>query len=107
MKPMEDSQFIGQMAQFSSLEQMQNLNKTMEAQAHFQNLSSACGLIGKTVTLVDKDLGNVSGKVTEVRQKDDKLNVVIDGKEFDSTTITGVAAPAAAAAASGTTPTGT
>jgi flagellar basal-body rod modification protein FlgD len=30
LKPMDDMQFVGQMAQFSSLEQMTNMNKSLE-----------------------------------------------------------------------------
>lgn len=96
MKPMEDSQFISQMAQFSSLEQMQNLNQTITAQAHFQNLSNASTMIGKYATLVDGEDGGgtVVGLVQEVRQQDDKLMVVIDGKAYNATQITGVSASA-------------
>jgi flagellar basal-body rod modification protein FlgD len=109
MKPMEDSQFISQMAQFSSLEQMQNMNQTITAQAHFQNLSNASTMIGKYATLVDGEGGGgtVTGLVQEVRQQDDKLMVVIDGKPYNATEITSVASQAPSTtdgSASGSTP---
>lgn len=44
----DSTQYIAQMAQFSSLEQMQNLNSTM-------SFSGASSLIGKSVTLSDLD----------------------------------------------------
>lgn len=42
LKPMEDKEFIAQMAQFTSLEQMQNLNKSMSS-------IQAAGMIGRTI----------------------------------------------------------
>lgn len=44
MNPMEDTEFIAQMAQFSSLEQMQNLNESVL-------MSRAVNLIGKNVIM--------------------------------------------------------
>jgi flagellar basal-body rod modification protein FlgD len=92
MKPMEDSQFIGQMAQFSALEQMQNLNQTMAASAHFQDLTQASAMIGKYASVVNADGGVITGQVSEIRQANGKTTVVMDGKEYDSTTINRVSA---------------
>ncbi|HEY9722515.1 MAG TPA: flagellar hook capping FlgD N-terminal domain-containing protein [Oscillatoriaceae cyanobacterium] len=97
-KPMDDTSFVSEMAQFSSLEQMQNLNDTMSKSAQFASLSQASGLIGQYVQLVNtstdasgNDQSNtVTGLVTEVRQAGDKTNVVIDGQAYDSSTITNV-----------------
>ena len=48
LNPMEDREFISQMATFSSLEQMQNMNKTLEAMSE-ANKFSAVNYIGKAV----------------------------------------------------------
>lgn len=48
LNPMEDREFVAQMATFSSLEQMQNMNKTLESMAE-ANKFSAVQYIGKAV----------------------------------------------------------
>jgi len=60
LKPMDDTAFVAQMAQFSSLEQMQNMNSSTLA-------TQANGMIGKTVTWTDTDNAVQTGKVTAVK----------------------------------------
>nr|MCR5253635.1 flagellar hook assembly protein FlgD [Treponema sp.] len=47
--PMEDTQFISQMAQFSSLEQMTNMSTSFAKMADYLNSQEAAGTLGKTV----------------------------------------------------------
>jgi flagellar basal-body rod modification protein FlgD len=49
--PMEDTEFISQMAQFSSLEQMTNMSTAFEKMSNFLNSQEAASTIGKTVEL--------------------------------------------------------
>lgn len=73
LKPMEDKEFIAQLAQFSSLEQMQNINKNLQTFTDgFMSSESgyqAVSLIGKTVTAVDPDNPEktIKGKVEYVQ----------------------------------------
>ncbi len=53
MKPMEDTQFISQMASFTSLEQMQTLNRDFSAFSKTQGISTANTYLGKQVTVTD------------------------------------------------------
>ena len=62
MKPMEDTAFIAELAQFSSLEQMQNLNDNLsplmsliEPMVHNQASFEAVSWIGRTITAKDPD----------------------------------------------------
>jgi flagellar basal-body rod modification protein FlgD len=96
MKPMDDTSFIAEMAQFSSLEQMQNLNKTMESAQQFGALSQAAGMIGKYVVIQDSSSGDGSsqytGQVSEVRSSGGELKVVIGGQEYKASDILQVGA---------------
>jgi flagellar basal-body rod modification protein FlgD len=67
MKPMDDTAFIAQLAQFSSLEQMQTMNGTLTALATSQSAFDAAGLIGRTATWIDPATGDTtSGKIDGV-----------------------------------------
>jgi flagellar basal-body rod modification protein FlgD len=72
--PVDDSTMLANMAQFSSLEQMTNLNSTMTTDMgnlntnlvslmSMDNTSQAASLIGKTVIVDDGNGGTVTGAV--------------------------------------------
>ena len=54
LNPMDDREFIAQMAQFSALEQMTNLNKTLENMASMDKYS-AVNYVGTTVFFEHED----------------------------------------------------
>ena len=69
LNPQSDSDFAAGLAQFSSLEQMQNMNSTLEAMAHNQSFS----LVGQFViaeTMIDGIWEEVPGVVESIFTKD-------------------------------------
>ena len=58
--PMEDTEFIAQMAQFSSLEQMTNMNANFEKMNAMLTSDQAVNTIGRTVEI---DAGDGAGQV--------------------------------------------
>src|SRR3954469_5175976 len=66
MQPANDTEFIGQMAQFSALEQQSNTAQSTSQIADQLGRTGALGLIGKTVTYADADGGLHSGAVQQV-----------------------------------------
>jgi len=65
LNPQSDSDFAAQLAQFSSLEQMQNMNDTLSAMANYQ----AFGLVGKYViaaAYVDGIFSEIPGIVDSI-----------------------------------------
>lgn len=71
MKPMEDKEFIAQLAQFSSLEALQGLEQRIDSMLVSQAVDQAAGLMGKRVeveiTGTDGSTQTHSGTVSEMR----------------------------------------
>lgn len=80
LNPRDDTQFISQLAQFSSLEQMTNMNSTLTN-------TSAYELVGKEVIVQTKDsMGQISetrGVVDYVEMENGDAKLSINGKKFD------------------------
>lgn len=79
LKPMDNSEFIAQMAQFSSLEQMQNLNAGFNSLFGLKQLTAGSRLIGRTIEGRDSKTGKpVTGIVSAVKVEDDVTKLVVD-----------------------------
>ena len=85
MNPMQDQDFMGQMASFSTLEQVTNLAAANER-------SSTIGLIGRTVTYTDQNNVTHTGVVEKVTHKDGFPVLTVSGTEgVDPTAISEIA----------------
>lgn len=87
ISPVEDKEFVAQLAQFSSLEQMQNLNTNMSemmlAQQKLTALGQATQMIGQDVELFTKEGESLFGKVSGVQFKGGWPQIMVDGKLYD------------------------
>ena len=93
MNPMQDQDFMGQMASFSTLEQVTNLAKANEALATSSALSQSVGLLGRNVTWTDAAGATHSGRVEKVNHTEDGRTVLtVNGTEgVDPSSISQVA----------------
>jgi flagellar basal-body rod modification protein FlgD len=93
-KPMDSSDSMAQMAQFTMTEQMTNMATSNTKIASALNTSSAVGLIGRTVTYIDADGAAQTGKVERVAtSKDGQATLTIAGKAgIDPSSISEVSA---------------
>jgi len=80
LNPLEDKDFIAQMAQFTSLEQMTNMNATLE-RLSTMNRTAAIGLMGHEVIYGGSDGRLTSGKVVGVRFDAGKIFVAVGEDE--------------------------
>ncbi len=79
MKPVEDKQFIAQMAQFSSLEQMTQVNKNLESLARQNLASQSFSLLGRKISGKSEDTGlAIQGTVKEIEYVKNKTILVTD-----------------------------
>ena len=83
LEPLDNNEFMGQMTQFSSLEQLSNIEESISALHNTNQIISGASMIGKDVSIVD-DLGEVLGSIDKIRMANDSLEVSVNGNWYDS-----------------------
>lgn len=89
-KAQDQSQMMAQMAQFSTLEQMTNMNKNNATANSVAELASASNLIGKTIDVVDAGGNAISGKVDSVRMEKGEARLMVGGKGYKMSEVVSV-----------------
>ncbi|MEC9124226.1 MAG: flagellar hook capping FlgD N-terminal domain-containing protein, partial [Verrucomicrobiota bacterium] len=83
LEPMKDTEFISQMANIASLEQMQQFTKGFESFADSQKDMVAQAYLGRLVSISNEGT-EVSGLVESVEKSEDgKISVLVSGKGYD------------------------
>lgn len=91
MDPLKGHEFIAQLAQFSSLEQLTTLNASFADTMKFQQLTGGSEFIGKKATYVDTVVGGTAeGVIQGAIILGDSISVVIENKEIPIANVTGI-----------------
>ncbi|MDR7444880.1 MAG: flagellar hook assembly protein FlgD [Armatimonadota bacterium] len=82
LKPMDDREFIAQLAQFSALEQMHNVSQAVQELRWRQEAATAVQLVGRRVTVQKPDGTAEEGVVAGVRRREDRFVLLVGGEEY-------------------------
>ena len=88
LKPMDNEQFMAQLAQFTALGQTQQLNTSMSALLNTQASLQSVGLIGRTVDITSGS-STVTGTVQSLSMSGDTPTMTVN-VTADGSTLTGV-----------------
>ena len=80
LEPLSATEYVTQLAQFSTVEQLQNTNLNLSVLCQAQATSQALLLVGHNVATAD---GGVSGLVEAVVFSDGQPKLLIGGQEVD------------------------
>ncbi len=90
MNPADDTQYVSQLAQFATMQSMQELS-------HYSQTNYVSGLIGKTATVASYGLGGQVdrevGMVTSVNLSGEKYTVTVNGKSYELSQIMSISDP--------------
>ena len=101
LQPMDDTAYLAQMAQFTSLQQVSTLSNTMSQMSSNQQNLAASSYLGQMVTMNTGNNSTVSGLVTGVDLSGTTPNLQVNGISYPLTSLLSVSS------ASSSTTTGT
>src|SRR3982750_4620154 len=81
MNPMDDKDFMGQMAQFSTLEQITNMAQSTSQMGAETQVSTSIALIGHTVTFAREDGTTGSGIASSVSLNDGSILITVGNEQ--------------------------
>ena len=101
LQPMDDTAYLAQMAQFTSLQQVSTLSTTMSQMSSNQQNLAASSYLGQMVTMNTGNNSTVSGLVTGVDLSGTTPHLQVNGTSYPLTSLLSVSS------ASSSTTTGT
>ena len=87
--PMENTEFIAQMAQFTSLEQMTNMSQNFDKMAAMLNSNEAQSMLGRTVQ-IDLGADQSTTGVVEAATRGNNPQIQVNGMFYDMNKIKAV-----------------
>ncbi|QJD99482.1 flagellar hook capping protein [Massilia forsythiae] len=85
LKPIDNQDFVAQIAQFASLEQSRQLNEKLDSLLTAQSSMQSIGLLGKTID-IDKNGNTLTGKVSalDLSSGQPLLTITTSSGQFES-----------------------
>lgn len=92
MKPMSDTEFIAQMAEFSNLEQTKEMSGDIKELRQSNAFAQGTALMGHHVRLMGNDEKVTNGLVTNLEVRDGEVNLIVNDKSYELDDVVSVSA---------------
>ena len=83
LKPVSDTEFIAQMAQFSNLEQTKAMSSDIAQLRQSSAFTQATSLMDKQVRLLSGESTFTKGIVTDLAVRDGEVRLIVNGKTYE------------------------
>jgi flagellar basal-body rod modification protein FlgD len=90
LNPTSSSDFVAQLAQFSNLSAVQQLNTSFAGMLALQQLTQGANLIGKSITFLPPGGTQQTGNVDSVKVQNGSLQLMVGGNAVPLNQVTGV-----------------
>ncbi len=89
LEPVGNTEFLAQQAAFTQVSELQKMNEALNTSSQ---VTQACTLMGKTVSIMDPDdtTKTIEGEVTAVTFTSGAAQIVVNGKEYPLGLVMGI-----------------